>query len=150
MNSSSWKREERTELLAACRITDAKKNIFAAQLLWAVGNLLIKLSFLDLFSKIFWTRRIHIACLVLAALSLCLCVVIILQACLICKPISYQWDSTIQGSCGHQIAGFMAQAIVNLIFDVMMVSLPIPVFWSLQMPWSKRLSIAIMFSIEYW
>lgn len=85
------------------------------------------------------------------ALSFCLLVAIILQAFLICKPLAYNWNLSIKGGrCGNQNQGFLAQAITNLLLDVMIVSLPLPVLWGLQMRAGKKVSITIMFSIGYW
>lgn len=85
------------------------------------------------------------------ALSFCLFAAIVLAAFLVCRPLAYNWDKTIEGGrCANVNQDFLAQAIINLLLDITIVSLPLPVLWNLQMKTGKKVSIIIMFSIGYW
>jgi hypothetical protein len=39
---------------------------------------------------------------------------------LICRPVQKNWDPTVAGKCGDQIAAYTAVSVVNVIIDVSM------------------------------
>lgn len=51
---------------------------------------------------------------------------------LICRPLAYNWDPTIKGKCGDTHKLYLSVGIVNLLLDVTVVSLPMPLLWRLQ------------------
>ena len=78
------------------------------------------------------------------------CVVVTKQssALLICKPIAYNWDTTIEGgSCANQTQAFEAVGILNLLTDIAIIILPMPWLWTLQLPISKKLGLTAIFGI---
>ena len=72
---------------------------------------------------------------------------VILLFLLICKPIAYNWDKTLQGHCGSSISEGISAAAINMIIDGLIVLLPIPVVWGLQMPTPKKIGISCMFGL---
>lgn len=62
-----------------------------------------------------------------------------------CIPIQRQWDKKIPGGCIDVQLRVLITAILNLVIDVVIVALPMPVVWGLQMPFSKRLAISGIF-----
>lgn len=72
----------------------------------------------------------------------------VLVAILICRPFAYNWDKvTISGSCGDVSAYYLSTGIVNLVIDVAIVALPLPMLWGLQMKTSKKVSLTAIFSL---
>ncbi len=51
----------------------------------------------------------------------------ILIGLLVCRPIEKNWDPTAVGTCGDQIAAYTAVSIYNVVVDVVMCLMPIPV-----------------------
>ena len=73
---------------------------------------------------------------------------IVLGACLICHPISFFWDQSIPGGyCGDQKSLDLLIGIFNLLLDVTVVVLPMPVLWSLQIPMRKKAVLSGMFGL---
>lgn len=66
---------------------------------------------------------------------------------LICRPIQKNWDPTADGTCGDQIAGYTAVSIINVIVDVAMCLLPIPVIWGLQVKKPYKMALFGIFGI---
>ena len=65
-----------------------------------------------------------------------------------CKPIAYGWDPTIPGGhCANRDAGLLLAGIIDAITDLIILILPMPVIWRLQIPRSKQVSLVIIFSI---
>lgn len=64
----------------------------------------------------------------------------------ICKPISLFWDDTSapNGSCLDQSAIIMADAVVSVVSDTIVLLLPLPLTLSLQMDWRRKLRVMLL------
>ena len=65
----------------------------------------------------------------------------------VCQPLSYTWNESIPGHCGDILAGYVFSAIINVILDVAVIFLPMPVLWKLQMRLSKKVLIFGVFGL---
>ena len=117
-------------------------------MLWAVSIFLIRASVLVLYIRIFRTRSFRITCYVVHGVNFAFFVSTILASALICRPLSYSWDKSIPGgTCGDQKSLDLYIGIVNLLLDICVVVLPMPVLWGLQMAISKKLMLSGMFGL---
>lgn len=66
---------------------------------------------------------------------------------LICRPVQKNWDPTVNGTCGNQIAGYRAVSIVNVVIDVVMCILPLPMILQLQVKSPYKLALMGIFGI---
>lgn len=67
---------------------------------------------------------------------------------LLCRPLAYLWDKTIQGGrCADIQASYFSAHIVILILDFGLAVLPIPVLWNLRMNTREKIGVSLMFSI---
>lgn len=66
---------------------------------------------------------------------------------LLCHPLAYFWDRSIEGYCGNQLLAYMIPGIINMVLDFIILALPIPLLWALQAPLGKRLAIVTVFSM---
>lgn len=74
-------------------------------------------------------------------------ITIILETLLICRPFAYFWDKSIHGTCGNEVITYLTAGIFNLIIDVIIVILPMPMLWGLQMPMAKKIALTGIFGI---
>lgn len=66
----------------------------------------------------------------------------------LCKPIAFNWDTTIAGGkCGNTLASWKSTGIVNIITDAMILLLPVPSLCKVQMVLYKKLVIIAMFTL---
>ncbi|MCJ1456493.1 hypothetical protein MMC28_006854 [Mycoblastus sanguinarius] len=72
---------------------------------------------------------------------------IILEALLICRPLPYFWDKSIKGTCGNQVITYLTAGIFNLLIDVIIIVLPMPMLWGLQLPRAKKIALTGLFGI---
>ena len=115
---------------------------------WAVAVVFIRASILALYIRIFRTKSFRIACYATHGFNAAFFVTNVLASCLICRPISFNWDHTIPGgTCGNQKALDLYIGIVNLLLDVTVVILPMPVLWGLQMAMNKKVVLSFMFGL---
>lgn len=73
--------------------------------------------------------------------------VVLLESFLLCRPVQYNWDKTIEGTCADTSSAFLSAAIINLLIDVCTIVLPLPMLWKLHLPTAKKIGIIAMFSL---
>ena len=71
----------------------------------------------------------------------------VLQVVLLCRPFAKIWNWLLPGECGSARDVFFASASMNLIVDVVLVILPLPMVWQLQMARRRKIAISIMFGL---
>ena len=72
----------------------------------------------------------------------------VLVAFLSCTPFEYTWDPTVPGGhCDDEPASFVAEAVLDLVADVMVFALPLRPIWKLQVNNQKRLVLFIIFGL---
>jgi hypothetical protein len=65
-----------------------------------------------------------------------------------CTPFKKTWDVTItEGSCIDRTPVFMATAVLNMITDLLLLILPIPMVVKLHMPRAQKMGLICAFSI---
>ena len=80
-------------------------------------------------------------------LVIAFCVVVVVSGLTICHPFEYFWNKHIEGSCGNEKLLVFASCVINLIVDLIIISLPMPLLWGLQMERSKKLGLCVIFGL---
>lgn len=120
----------------------------ALSLLWTVANTFVKLSILHLYIVVFPQRPVRWICYGMMGLTVAYCISNCLQNLLICRPIQYNWDKTIvDGVCTPAYYPYVSAAAIHMGIDVIIVALPMPMLWRLQMPTRKKISLSVVFGI---
>lgn len=140
------------------------QSLLALQCLWAISNALVKISICHLYVsyrglqwrrrteihiqvQIFRLRSLRIAAYTIMLVGVAYCAAVILEALLICIPVRYNWDKSIDGHCGNSYAAYVSVAIVDLIAELSVIILPMPYVWSLQLPVGKKIALTFIFGI---
>ncbi|RDL40284.1 uncharacterized protein BP5553_00263 [Venustampulla echinocandica] len=120
----------------------------AAESLWTMANTATKVSILLVYKNIFALRKFRILADTVIVIVIMLAVGNIIQCLAICRPFAFQWDKTIEGGvCGNQTLGILLVAFLNLVTDLMIVIMPMPLVWKLKMPRPKRLVLMAIFGL---
>lgn len=106
-----------------------------------------KASILLMYTRIFPTREIKIASIVLGGLSVAWAIAIILVSIFQCTPIARAWDNRIPGHCIDLKASFIGNAVPNVVTDILMLCLPVRVVWRLHASITHRLSVIAIFML---
>ena len=78
----------------------------------------------------------------------CYCLIVVLEALIVCRPLAYNWDKTINGgTCGNQPKIYLSTGIMNLLLDVTIIVLPMPMLWRLQLALSKKIALSLVFGM---
>ena len=122
--------------------------MFLSPILWTSAVTTIRAALISLYISIFPTRSFSITCYTILVINVAFGASAIIADCLICQPISYRWGSTtVGGSCGDQKALDLDIAVLNLLLDVVVVVLPMPVLWGLPLARGKKTTLTCMFGI---
>ena len=71
----------------------------------------------------------------------------IITTLVICRPFAKNWMPEWPGTCGSSTASNATTPTLNMLIDIIVVVLPIPVVWRLRMDRRKRLRILSLFFI---
>jgi len=116
--------------------------------LFAVSNTSVKFSAIFLYRRIFPTKVFQqISLGVLAVCGLWL-VVVTINWPLICRPLDLfrsSDPSSPEGTCYHVNAYFMGIELSNILLDHVVLALPLPMVWKLQMPKRQKILVCGMF-----
>ena len=61
-----------------------------------------------------------------------------------CRPIQGVWDMTIAAVCDNQLAASVGTGITNVVTDMIVLALPIPLVWNLKL---RRLARGVLVGI---
>lgn len=65
----------------------------------------------------------------------------------LCRPLNYNWNRMIPGTCGNMATAQLFAATFNMVLDVVIVLLPLPIVWKLQMPLQRKIGIMVTFAL---
>ena len=125
------------------------------QVLWAIFWLyniaicLSKLSALAFYARVFSPghRNFRLALWVVAGLSCAWVVAVLVSLILLCNPPQKAWQRAIPGTCQDPYNWWLAGGVSSFILDLIVLLLPLPMLWKLQVkPSRKGLIIAVFLS----
>lgn len=111
---------------------------------------LVKISILLFYNRIFPQRKLRIAVWVTIGVCAGYAIAFLLVSVFQCKPLSLawtRWDGQHEGTCNNINAQVWAAASINVLLDMVMVVLPLPVIWRLEINRRKKALVMLMFSI---
>ncbi|KAI0198324.1 hypothetical protein F4808DRAFT_462803 [Astrocystis sublimbata] len=118
------------------------------EVLWAAANTSVKLSTLSLYTILFPSKKFSRICYGMMGISAAYFLSVFLETFFLCKPIQYNWDKSIpDGQCSNQNLAYLLAGVTNLVIDAIIVALPMPKLYGLQIPLARRLAIGAMFAL---
>ncbi|BCR93021.1 CFEM domain-containing protein [Aspergillus luchuensis] len=111
---------------------------------------LCKISVLLFLLRIFQSRVFRICAYILIGINAAIGITFALVDLLRCVPVHLDWDNWTGeyegvGTCINFIAAVLVHCLVNIFVDVVIVLLPIYEVSKLQLPWMKKITVALMF-----
>ena len=112
----------------------------------------IKISILLFYYRLFHSdQRLKIAVWVMATVVMCWYLTSTLVAIFQCTPIQYDWDRTLPGGqCIREDALWIGNSVSNLVTDVAILCLPMPIIWGMDVTPRQKIAIATMFLLGGW
>jgi hypothetical protein len=132
-------------------ITRVLRLFWLAEIFYLLCTVATKLALLMFFLRVFPNRKFRIVTWTIIAACLAFCVGFIFPLIFQCRPIHYawtRWDGEHEGSCINVYAGIFAHAAINMVLDLVILILPMPMLFKLHITYSLRQKahIFVMFS----
>lgn len=131
--------------LSKSELSDALMFFFAAQTPYKVVVCLNKTSVTLLYMRIFVTKGFKRICYVVLSVILGYSVGSIFATIFQCWPIAGSWDKTVKAQCIDSDVFWVAYAVLNILTDVMVLSLPIPQIMKLQLKTQEKIAVTLVF-----
>ncbi|KAK1834593.1 hypothetical protein QBC39DRAFT_252092 [Podospora conica] len=125
------------------------KGILAFPIIWNFTICFSKLSVLFMYTNVIAVRRMVLACRALGLFIILWNIGGILGALLMCRPFALNWDKTLPGTCGDNRLFYMWLGAINVVVEVIMLLLPLPFLYGLQLKLAKKLVVIALFSVGW-
>lgn len=128
--------------------------IYIVYFFYDIGLCLAKASALLFFSRVF-TRQTHTTWFNYAlwtahGLNVAWLLGIIFGTIFMCDPVAKNYVPDLPGRCGDTGALWIGSAVPSVLIDLIVLILPLPKIWGLQMSFAKKSGITLVFFLGYW
>ncbi|KAK4238353.1 hypothetical protein C8A03DRAFT_33647 [Achaetomium macrosporum] len=125
------------------------KGILAFPIIWNFTICFSKLSVLLMYTSVIPVREMVISCRVVGVLIILWNTGGVLGALLLCRPIALNWDKTLSGTCGDHRLFYIWLGGINVVVEAIILLLPVPFIYRLQMKTFKKLVVIGLFSVGW-
>ncbi|TGJ81355.1 hypothetical protein E0Z10_g7407 [Xylaria hypoxylon] len=125
------------------------KLLYIVDLLWATIVCLLKLSILHFYIVIFPQRLFR----QLTYVAMFCCIVFgfgsLFGTAFLCTPPHKKWLPNTPGLCGNEITMYVSIVTGDLITDLIVIGLPLPILWRLHLPIAKKVPLILAFGLGF-
>ncbi|KAL1883188.1 hypothetical protein Daus18300_000246 [Diaporthe australafricana] len=132
------------------KITRIIMFTWLTEILYMVALGLTKVAMLLLYLKVFPGQTFRRICFVMVTICLAYIPAMGLATIFNCTPVNYNWTAwtgETEGHCFSFNTFAWAQSSINIVLDLIIILLPIPQLWKLNMGRKKRVQLVLMFSV---
>ncbi|KAI8960490.1 hypothetical protein F5Y11DRAFT_367390 [Daldinia sp. FL1419] len=122
-----------------------EKCKFAANIISTIGLGFVKLSILVFYMGIFLGKMFGIVSKVVLGLVICWTVSFFFANLFTCYPITPFIEAFYHNKCVEGLSLWYSVAISDIIMDVVILTMPIPMVLKLHLPWTQKLGVLAMF-----
>ncbi|KAL4977183.1 hypothetical protein BDW66DRAFT_165926 [Aspergillus desertorum] len=133
--------------VSSSEMTSYRKFCYIATVLYCPMALLTKIALLSILVRIFapYRNRVRFIYGFLAAISIYYVIAEIVKI-RMCDPVPGYWTLDPDAKCLDQRAALIADSVISMVSDILILVLPLPLTWSLQMSRNKKLRVIGMLS----
>ncbi|KAJ5881697.1 uncharacterized protein N7529_000369 [Penicillium soppii] len=126
-----------------------QKVILAAAVIYVPALAFAKVALIILYHRIVNRQSIYVWSLHIIAAVICgYSIAIVFALIFACNPIERGWNSSIKtGYCVNRSGLYIATAVTNIITDIALMVLPVPLVLGLQMPRIQKFGLLVMFIV---
>jgi hypothetical protein len=114
--------------------------LYNANILW------IKASILLLYLRIFPVRQFRKWTWAMMGVNVAYNITFMICSIAQCVPVNSRWDPSIPSVCLNYYAVVVASGVVNIVTDVMILAMPIPLIHQLHIPGRKKHMLSAVFA----
>ncbi|KAK7926577.1 hypothetical protein PG985_003575 [Apiospora marii] len=126
-------------------LTEFFKLLLGFECVYVTAVMLVKLSVLQMYLRIFPSRNFKIMSYTIGAVVIAWWIAIVAVCVFQCNPIPKAWDQSLPGTCIDLKASFVGNAIPNIVTDIAILALPVGQVWHLQVNITQKISLLFMF-----
>ncbi|KAI1355389.1 hypothetical protein F5Y01DRAFT_327089 [Xylaria sp. FL0043] len=123
--------------------------LYIVDLLWATIVTLLKLSILHFYTVLFPQRSFHRYVYV----AMMFCVIFwfgsFFGTAFLCRPPQKKWDPSIPGQCSSEITQYVAIVAGDLLTDLIIIALPMPLLSRLHLPIGQKIPVMLAFGLGF-
>ncbi len=127
--------------------------LWASYFLYDIALFLTKASALLFFSRLFPKHTnapwFNWAIYVTHALNAAWLIAIIFGTIFMCDPVEKNWNPFVPGTCGPTNALWIGSAVPSVVIDLIILVLPLPKIWGLQMSRARKAGLTLVFILGY-
>ena len=122
-----------------------RKAQFWFEIIYVIAIGLIKYSVLLFYRRLFPSKSVMKILQVVASVVLAWQIAIIAGYTWECRPVQKAWDTTVPGTCIDLKKLWLGNAIPNILTDIVVIIIPLPLIWNLHLPRFQRLLLCGVF-----
>lgn len=123
------------------------KSAFATEIMYAPVIGAVKIGTLLLFARIFPGQKFRRMLWAVGLFILTYSTIMVITITFQCRPINRAWDPTVKAECIEINKVFIVMGSVNVLTDLLILCLPLPQVWKLQIRRETKLQLIGIFSI---
>ncbi|CAI6097183.1 unnamed protein product [Clonostachys chloroleuca] len=122
--------------------------LYIASTIYCPAAFFTKVSLLLLIARVFTVRRgISTAIYIFIGTLFIAYIIIEVLKIIICIPIQAFWNRSVNGKCFNQPILFVADTSIAILTDIVVLLAPIPLTWSMRLPFKKKIKIISIMGI---
>ncbi|KAI0514648.1 hypothetical protein F5B22DRAFT_636972 [Xylaria bambusicola] len=125
------------------------KLIYATDLMWITLVVLIKVSILHFYSVTFPVEWFRYLVYGVMAFAIAFWVAAFFSQVFFCIPPQKLWLPNIPGHCSNMVTNKTAVASIDLGIDIVVIALPMPLLWRLNLATAKKISLTFIFGLGF-
>lgn len=125
------------------------KFLVVAEILYVFNLVWTKLSILLMYYRIFRFPYFKTWAYIIGTFVILWVICITFLFIFICVPVEKLWYPQIPGRCINQVGTWIANAVSTIATDIVILLLPIPQVWKLQLRLSEKIAVSIAFSLGF-
>lgn len=119
---------------------------YAVEQLYCTAVVFPKLAILGLYLRIFTTKPYRMTCYVIAGIVVANGIAGVITSLASCHPFAARWDLTrTDANCIDTLQYWRWINLANIVTDIMMLGLPLPVVWSLHVSRTQKFGLTLVF-----
>ena len=120
------------------------KIIFAIEVTWAIAMATIKTAILLLYWRLFPNKHLRWTIYAVEAFVLASSSALLFGMIFQCLPIYAVWKIQLRHRCIDQRSFYVASAAINMVSDVIILAVPMPVVWGLKLSVSRKITLSLV------
>ncbi|KAF1817051.1 hypothetical protein P152DRAFT_453658 [Eremomyces bilateralis CBS 781.70] len=133
-------------------VTLLLRDFYATEVIYPIMSSFIKASFIFFYLRIFPSQRFRIICYGVMTLSFAYGITFSSAYAFQCTPVPFawtRWDGLHAGTCINVNSMVYAQASINIFLDLLVLGLPLPALFKLELSWARKSLVLSMFSLGF-